>query len=199
MDALLFGLALGFFSGVSPGPLMTLVLSTTLQRGFKAGMLTAMAPLLTDTPVILLSLVALRSVPEGFLRIVTLAGGVFVVYIGFRTVRDARAGIREPEADTAAMLDLARGALVNLLSPHPWIFWVTVGTPILLTSWAEAPWHAIAFLVSFLGLLVGSKVVLAWTLARGRHYLNTRWYRWVLGTSGLLLMILGALLVLRGL
>ena len=28
--------------------------------------------------------------------------------------------------------DLRRSALVNALSPHPWLFWITVGGPLLV-------------------------------------------------------------------
>ena len=37
MRYVLLGLTLGLGSGISPGPLLALVISTTLARGFKAG------------------------------------------------------------------------------------------------------------------------------------------------------------------
>lgn len=33
MDAVLFAVSLGLFSGISPGPLMTLVMTSSLERG----------------------------------------------------------------------------------------------------------------------------------------------------------------------
>lgn len=198
MDSLLFGLSLGFVSGISPGPLMTLVLTSTLERGFRAGVLTAIAPLLTDAPIILLSFLVLRQLPESFLSGLTVAGGVFVVWIGVQTIRDA-GKTQESDAPPAASRDLLRGALVNVLSPHPWLFWVTVGVPFLIQSWNEAPWQAMAFLSSFLGLLVSTKIAVAWATAHGRRLLTSRWYRRVLVACGILLIGLGTGLVWRGL
>jgi threonine/homoserine/homoserine lactone efflux protein len=84
---------------------------------------------------------------------------------------------------------------VNVLSPHPWIFWITIGGPLLVTQVATSLWHPLAFLVGFYALLVGSKVLLAAAIAGGRRWLNDRTYRFVLAASGLLLIFFGLLLL----
>ncbi len=50
---LLSGITLGLSAGLSPRPLMALVLSETINFGKKAGILVAFAPVLTDIPIIL--------------------------------------------------------------------------------------------------------------------------------------------------
>ena len=37
---------------------------------------------------------------------------------------------------------LTKGVMVNFLSPHPYIFWLTVGGPMTTRAWAETPWAA---------------------------------------------------------
>jgi threonine/homoserine/homoserine lactone efflux protein len=197
MDAVLFAVSLGLFAGLSPGPLMTLVLASTLERGFRAGVATAVAPFLTDLPVIALSLLVLRQVPAWFLDAVTVVGGLFVAYLGVQTVLRARRPPPAFEAQAASGADLRRGALINLLSPHPWLFWFTIGTPYMLERWAAAPWQAVAFLAVFLALLVGCKVGVAWGVARGRHLLGTVWYRATITLCGVLLVGFGLALVAR--
>ena len=198
MDALIFGISIGFVSGISPGPLMTLVLTSTLERGFRAGLLTAIAPLLTDAPIIVLSFLVLRQVPPGFLALITVAGGLFIVWIGVQTIRSARQ-LQESDVQSGGGRDLLRGALVNLLNPHPWLFWMTVGAPFLIQSWNEAAWHAVAFLVALYSLLVGTKIAVAWATARGRRFLNSRWYRRLLVACGVLMVGLGCALIWQGL
>ena len=84
---------------------------------------------------------------------------------------------------------------VNLLNPHPWIFWITVQGPILVGAWRRSPSSAVAFVASFYLAIVGSKVAIAWLVARGRHSLNENWYRRLLVVCGLLLIGMGALLI----
>ena len=197
MDAVLFALSLGLFAGLSPGPLMALVLAASLERGFKAGLATAVAPLLTDVPVIALSLLVLRSVPEWFLDAVTIVGGLFVVYIGLQTTLRTRGAPPPLEMQAASVRDVGRGALLNLLSPHPWLFWFTIGTPYMIERWAVAPWQSIAFLAIFLGLLVGCKIGVAWAASRGRRFLDAGWYRLLMRGCGVLLVVFGLALVWR--
>ena len=53
----LAGITLGFVEGVKPGPLLTMVIRETLSGGLKAGSKAALAPVFTDGPMIILSLI----------------------------------------------------------------------------------------------------------------------------------------------
>ena len=53
--ALFVGALFGLSAGFSPGPLMTLVISQTLQHNAREGALVAASPLVTDAPIILIS------------------------------------------------------------------------------------------------------------------------------------------------
>lgn len=78
--------------------------------------------------------------------------------------------------------------IVNLLSPHPWLFWMSIGGPILASAWQREPVSGAAFLAGFYLMLVGGKVVLALLLGSVRQRLNLTWYRRLLGFSGMLLV-----------
>ena len=51
----LAGIALGLFEGVRPGPLLTMVIRETLTGGWSAGARAASAPIFTDGPLIVIS------------------------------------------------------------------------------------------------------------------------------------------------
>ncbi len=192
------GIGLGLAAGLSPGPLLTLVVTTALQRGFRAGLAVALAPLLSDLPVILLSLWVLDRLPPLFLQGVTALGGLFVVYLGVEVWRGIPQALALSAEAFKARHDLGRGVLVNLLSPHPWLFWLAVGGPLTL-RYAAGGWvGAIAFPAGFYLCLVGSKVVLAWGMARARHRLHARLYRGALLAGGGMLVGLGLWLLGQG-
>ncbi len=198
MTFLLAGASLGMAAGVSPGPLMTLVVTRTLARGFGAGLRVAIAPLLTDLPIIVISLLFFSILPPLLASILTAAGGCFVLFLAWETLREARhASLADSHSapPVAPSDDIWRGVLVNLLSPHPWLFWMTVAAPILTRAWQTNALAALGFLVGFYGLLVGGKVLLALAVAGGRRFLTDAWYRRVLAASGLLLAIFGLLLL----
>jgi len=190
MRYVLIGLTLGLGAGISPGPLLALVISTTLSRGFRAGARVAFSPLVTDSVVIAVSLLLVHSIPAAFASALGVAGGLYVIWLGIDALRTPI------ESDVAVITTssdpLARGTLVNLLSPHPWLFWIVVGGPILLAAWADSPISAVGFLIAFFALLVGTKVVIAAIIAHGRERLSPR-------NMLIAQRIAGAFLVLAGL
>ena len=193
MSELLLGISLGLAAGVSPGPLSALVVTTALQRGVAAGVRVAVAPLLTDLPVVALSVLAVGAFPARVLPYLAAAGGVFVIILGVDTYRKVdRVSLEHRRADPR---DLRRGFITNILSPHPWLFWLGVGGPLLVSAWDRGAIRATAFLVGFYGLLVGSKLTLAWGVARGRRSLSLAWYRRILTGSGGLPVVLGGVLI----
>ena len=52
------GAILGVVEGVKPGPLLTMVIRETLSGGLRAGVRTAAAPIFTDGPLVIVSLLA---------------------------------------------------------------------------------------------------------------------------------------------
>ncbi len=153
MSALLLGLSLGLGAGLSPGPLFALVIRTAVRDGLRAGCLVALSPLLTDVPIILLALVNAQTASASVPAPLALVGGLFVVWLGIDALREAPpspAGEAPLEAAGSAGADGATaiaglnrgaaglravlwGAVTNALSPHPWVFWLSVGAPLMAT------------------------------------------------------------------
>ena len=78
------GASLGVIEGIKPGPLLTMVIRETLSGGLRAGLWTAAAPIFTDGPLIIISLLAAAFLAEheSLLFFVTLAGGAFLARMG---------------------------------------------------------------------------------------------------------------------
>jgi threonine/homoserine/homoserine lactone efflux protein len=193
VDEVLLGLSLGLGAGLAPGPLLALVVTATLERGFAAGARVAVAPLLVDAPIIVACVLVLDALPAAALGWIAIAGGLYVAWLGLEAV----ARHRGAPAETAATGELRRGALVNVLSPHPWLFWLGVGGPILVDAGSTG--RAAGFVVAFYALLVGTKLALAALVAGGRRRLvGTAGHRRALAAAGGLLVAAGALLVVQG-
>lgn len=192
----LLGLGLGLGAGISPGPLQTLVVTSTLRGGFGAGVRVAIAPLLTDAPIIALTVAVISAIPAGTVRAIAVAGGLMLVAMGVWEIIRAR-GNATSESDSAGADDILRGVLVNGLSPHPWLFWIGVSAPVLVTAWRVSPGRAVAYLVGFYLTIIGSKIAIAAIAAAGRQRLSTEWrYRLLVGGGGLL-VVFGVLLAIR--
>lgn len=148
----------------------------------------AFAPPVADIPVIPVALLVVGALSDGWIRVLAFAGGIFIIWLGVDTIRSSD---DERSGDVTAGSDLLKGVVTNLLNPHPWLFWLTVGAPILVTAWADSPGRAVAFLAGFYGLMVLTKIGVAWVSSQGRRLEGTAWYRRLVATSGLLLLAMG--------
>ncbi len=195
VETFLLGVSLGLGAGLTPGPMTALVLALAAQRGVRAGVQAACAPLVTDGPILLVALWALRSFPPPALAALAAAGGGYLVLLGLRAVR----GSGHPgEGRSAAGLDpLRRAVAANFLNPSPYVFWATVGSPIVRQAWERSPVAAAAFLVPFFGLLVGCKAALAWGVAVSSRRLGASGQRKLARASGWLLVASGLAVAAR--
>ena len=204
--SLLLGFSYGFAAGVSPGPMLGLVITQTLRRGWRAGNLVALAPLFSDMPIILLAVLIVGQLPRVALGWLGVVGGLFVVYLGIESMRAARGVLETVSDDGTPASDagqpravLGRAVLTNLLNPHPYLFWATAGAQLLLRASASGGISAAAlFLIGFYALLVGSKLLIALIVNQSRGWLGGRGHRRVLVASSLLLAGLGLLLAFDG-
>ena len=199
LEYLATGVVLGLAAGFAPGPLLALILAQSIRFGTREGLKVAAAPLLTDLPIVILAtalVAAAAGTAGGVLGAISLAGAAFVAYLGIESIRTT--GVQAGRPDEAPR-SWARGALVNALSPHPYIFWVTVGAPILIRAWADGPLAAAAFLVGFYACLVGAKMLLAVIAGRSGGRLRGGAYRAVMVVLGALLLLFAVRLAGEGL
>jgi threonine/homoserine/homoserine lactone efflux protein len=194
---LALGTLLGLSAGLAPGPLLALVLSETLTHGVRAGLRVCLAPLITDLPIVAVSLLLLSrlAATPAVLGALSLLGAALVFWFGIQNLR-ARPVLKLPEG--LHPRSLRKGILVNFLSPHPYLFWLGVGAPAAIRAAQSGLLWAVAFVAGFYVLLVGSKMVLALAAGRSRHLLSSRGYLLVMRMLGLLLCLFSLLLVRDG-
>ncbi len=191
------GVVLGLSAGFSPGPLFTFVISHTLKHGLKEGIKVAFAPLLTDLPILLAALFLLKGLGAFKLALgaISFLGGLFLVYLAFESFRTTQINLAIKDSNVQS---LGRGAMVNFLNPHPYLFWLTVGAPMTIKAWGQNASGALGFVILFYFCLVGSKIFLALVADKSRLFLIGKSYRYVMWTLGGLLLIFALLLFREG-
>jgi threonine/homoserine/homoserine lactone efflux protein len=200
MNYLFQGLALGITAAAAPGTFQTYLIHQTLAHGWRRGAVVAMAPLLSDPPIILLILLVLNQLPPLLIQAIGIAGGLFALYLAWGIGREWRAASGVPA--TAASADqpvtaldathtwgaLGRGALINLLSPGPYLFWSLVCGPLLLEALHLSPLYGASFLLGFYIAFIGGMLALAALFHQARR----------LGARAVRLLTLASLVILAG-
>lgn len=195
---LITGIIFGLSAGIVPGPLLTLVVSETLKYSKIEGMKVAIAPLITDAPIILISVFILSAFSKVnfLLGLISLLGAIFILYLAFENLKIK--GF-EVDIENVKPQSLKKGIITNLLNPHPYLFYFSVGGPIIIKALGVNVISAVLFLLGFIGLLVGSKVIIAQFVGKSRTFLKSNMYVYTIKILGIILLIFALLFIKDGL
>jgi len=184
---LTLGIVFGLAAGISPGPLFALVISETLRHGKREGIKVALVPLLTDIPIVILTLFVLSKLSNSdtALGIIAILGGGFVGYLAYESIK-----IKGLEIDIQEQKpqSIRKGIFANILNPHPYIFWLTIGATSMQNALQASITALVAFIVAFYVLLVGSKIGVALIIDKSRDFLKNKAYIWIMRILGLVLL-----------
>ena len=188
---LILGSTYAFAAAVQPGPYQTYLISQALSHGWRRTLPAALAPLLSDVPIIVLVLLVLSRLPFALEQALRCAGGGFLLYLAWRAFRTWRAyRLAAEDGAATARRSLLSAALVNLLNPNPYLGWSLVMGPLLLKGWREAPVNGVALLVAFYGTMVVASVGII-VLFAGARSLGPRVARGLVGLSAAALACFG--------
>ncbi len=176
---------------------MTLVISETLQHGIKSGVKIAFAPIITDLPIIILTLFILAELSNfhKILGIISLTGGFFILFMGCKSIHSKG---YELNLQKTPYRSLTKGILANVLNPHPYLFWFSVGAPTMTKAMSLNIIAPLAFVCSFYILLVGSKIIVAILVGKSKSFLCGNMYIYTMRFLGLVLFVLAFALFFEG-
>ncbi len=185
------GIGYGFAAASQPGPFQTYLISQTLTRGWKRTLPAALAPLISDGPIIALCLLVLSQVPVWMQRFLFIAGGSFILYLAYGTYRSWRNFDPSlPSTESGTQQSVMKAALMNLLNPNPYIYWTLVTGPILIHGWRETPANGIGFLAGFYLTLIGGLAAIILVFGTATR-LGPKVNRALLGISAIALFCFG--------
>jgi len=174
IESIVAGSLLALMTGYLPGPFTTMVASTGLHRGVAAGARLSLVTLVTDLPPMFLTAFVLTRLDNGILRGIGFVGGFIVLYLAVRVFLRAGEPLPEGPRIRDEIHDLLAIAAGGLLSPAPWLFWLVVGSPLLIRSLSLGWWPAVAFGASFFLVLIATQISVAWMASRGGQLAGER-------------------------
>lgn len=193
------GAVLGASAGLSPGPLQTLVVSETLRYDAREGAKVCFAPLITDPPIIIASLLILSRLSDfdPVLGAISLLGGSFLAFLAYENMRKhhLRADHR-----MVGLPSLKKAVITNFLSPVPYAFWFFVAAPTVVRAFdSRGVGSAALFIFGFYLFLTGMSIVIALVVARTKTLLNRRSYTVAMRVLGALLLVFSVVFLSNGL
>jgi threonine/homoserine/homoserine lactone efflux protein len=178
-----------------PGPLLTLTVSQSLRRGFRAGPLIILGHAVLELGVVLIIVLQITPIVSGdSARFgIGLVGGILLVLMGAALLMDARRARISFVAESSAggMHPVLTGIVGSISNPYWTIWWLTIGLGYLMSSLRIGIGGVIAFYAGHISADLAWYSLISYGVSRGRGMIGDRGYRALLGLCGLFLIIFG--------
>lgn len=182
------GIGYGFTAAAQPGPFQTFIISQTLSRGWRRTLPMALAPLISDGPIIVLMVLVLSRMPDWLQRALYVVSGLFILYLAYSAFAAwHRFDSAAPATTQPGSHSLLKAATMNAVSPGPYLFWGLVTGPILVSGWRQAPAAGIGFLAGFYATMIAGIAAIIVLFGTARQ-LGPKLTRIMLGISALALL-----------
>ena len=195
---LALGSFLGLAAGTSPGPLLAVTISETLQYGKWEGIKVALSPLITDLPIVLSVLYVLSHLKsyDFIIGIIAFFGASYLIYSGIELLKIKKDSV---ELNVEKEDALKKVVIVNFGNPHPYVFWFSIGGPIIYKSLNTHVSATVLFILGFYIFLVGSKVGITLIVEKSKSFINSKHYFSIIRALGIAQIIFGLTFIKMGL
>jgi threonine/homoserine/homoserine lactone efflux protein len=183
---------IAFSGAMMPGPLLTATISESSQRGFIAGPLLIAGHGILE--IILLAALVLGLAPflqrNDVFAVVAIAGGVILLWMAlgmFRALPTLTLSLNAVKTKSGSLIK--NGAILSIANPYWIVWWATIGFGYVIYSWSLGIAGLIFF---FTGHILADFVwysAVSAAVGKGRHLFTDGFYRWVMGTCAVVLIL----------
>ncbi|MCK9440422.1 MAG: LysE family translocator [Methanothrix sp.] len=191
LQMLAMAFTIGLTGALAPGPTLVAAVNSSLKEGWTAGPKVAVGHALVETIIFLLIIGGLADAMQGYSRAIALAGGLALIIFGLMTVKGSRsATLAAPQGQVIGNAYLA-GIVTSAANPYFWIWWLSIGSALVLSGLNSGVIMAAVFLIGHWGADFGWYTLVSSSLDRGRDILTEKSYRRILGICGGFLVCFG--------
>lgn len=201
----ILGFLIGLTGALAPGPTLIATINASLKGGWTMGPRVTLGHAVVEIVMVLLIIAGLSVIIGRYSWLIAGIGGASLVVFGILTLMESRHALFDlmPEVSqgskTSASPFLA-GMITSISNPYFWLWWLTVGSSLMIGAFSGGITSAIAFIMGHWGADLAWFTLVSTSVHHGRLLLSDREYRWILAFCGLFLIVFGvyyALTLLR--
>lgn len=201
ISAFIHGIGFGLLLTIMVGPVFFGLLQTSLNKGFKQGVLYAVGVSMSDISFIFLTYFGISSLLENHTvkNIVSLIGGLVTVVFGiYYLLKPAMKAV--PVADLPKGKDKSniiwKGFFLNFLNPSVLFFWIAT-VSIVTVQYTGNQYQVISFFIGIITALFSTDVLKAYIANRIKSYFTDAVLNLLNKILGLVFIVAGALILYK--
>ncbi len=191
VEMLVIAFVIGLTGALAPGPTLVATVNSSLKNGWLSGPKVSLGHASVEMLIFLLILMGLSGAAESYRVPISLIGGSALIVFGALTFRGASSATMATADSEISSNPYIAGALTSAANPYFWIWWLSVGSALLLDGLRGGVLLAVAFMIGHWGADFGWYTLVSTSIDKGRSILSERGYRYVLSACGIFLMLFG--------
>ena len=187
------GLLLGFTGALAPGPTLVATINASVKGGWTAGPKVTFGHMVVEVLIMIIIVAGLSVVLTGYSAVIAVVGGIALIAFGLLTLSGARTASIESTGkwDRSDTGPVFAGLVTSISNPYFWIWWLSVGSALLLGALEGGITVMAAFIVGHWTADLSWYTLVSAGIHKGRFFLGTREYRIVLYACGIFLLGFG--------
>jgi len=192
IQTFLLGLVIGLTGALAPGPTLVATINASVAGDWKIGPKVTVGHMIAESVIFLLIVLGLATLALPYTSAIALIGGIALIVFGALTIAGSReASLGGPVTGTAANPYIA-GLVTSAANPYFWIWWLTIGSAMVIAGLAGGIVLAGVFMVGHWCADLGWFTLVSTGVSRGRTILSDISYRRIMAVCGVFLILFGA-------
>ena len=201
-------LMVAFTGALMPGPMLTLVISSVAQKGFKTAVFIVIGHSVLELLIVAGFYLGVLKYLDNALavKIISLAGGAFLIYMAISIIVSVARKKIKLDLDSkkitqnlgtkGALIITGKGILISLANPYWYVWWMTIGAAFMVKSVQHsfggvASFYTGHILADFIWYLF-----VGFLISTGRRFFNQKIYIGILIACSIFLLYLGIKFIL---
>jgi threonine/homoserine/homoserine lactone efflux protein len=184
--------ALGLTGALAPGPTLLATINSSLAGGWTTGPKVTLGHMLSELLIFILIVAGLAVVARPYMTIVAGIGGTTLIVFGVLTIAGSRGDSLKAAPTTPAVSPALAGFFTSVANPYFWIWWLTVGSTMVIMGLAGGILLACVFMAGHWCADLGWYTLVSTGVSRGTLFLSDTIYRVIIAACGIFLVAFGA-------
>ena len=192
--------ALGLTGALAPDPTLVATINASISGGWTMGPRVTFGHMLSELLIVILIVAGLATVALRYTTAVAVIGGVALVIFGLLTILGSR-GVTLARTGSGAAVVTANpyfaGFFTSVANPYFWIWWLTVGSAMVIAGLAGGIFLACVFMAGHWCADLGWFTLVSTGISRGTTILSDITYQRIMMACGLFLVFFGVYYLAR--
>jgi threonine/homoserine/homoserine lactone efflux protein len=191
VSMLALGFVIGLTGALAPGPTLVATINASLTGSWITGLKISLGHILIESAIFVLIVLGLAGIASPYATVIGGVGGIALVLFGILTIQGSRNVSLAASGSASGTNPYIAGFLTSAANPYFWIWWLSVGSALVIAGLQGGLLLAVAFMLGHWSADTGWFTLVSTSVSRGKTLLSDSTYHRVMAACGVFLILFG--------